>query len=39
MINVLIALAVIAIFALGLLRALGIIGRDTPSTEPPEDTK
>jgi hypothetical protein len=39
MINLLIALAVIAIFAIGLLQALGIIGRCTSSTPPGDKTK
>ncbi|HEX3500409.1 MAG TPA: hypothetical protein VHT04_13905 [Stellaceae bacterium] len=39
MINLLIALAVIAIFAIGLLQALGIIGGGTSSTPPGDKTK
>lgn len=38
MVNVLIALAVIAVFAIGLLRALGIIGR-VPPDYPPKEPK
>jgi hypothetical protein len=39
MTNLFIALAVIAIFAIGLLRALGVIGAGSPIDHPGKETK